>query len=63
MDKNEIFILNSEIQIRREAAKLRAAYLRDLFAKLGQRLSASTGRRNTPKNGQKIGNTVGGATA
>lgn len=63
MKREEIFLLNSEIEIRRRAAKVRAEYLRGLFADLGQRMRAAVGARNSRKNGQKVGNRVGGATA
>lgn len=63
MNKNEVFLMNSEIEIRRQAAKIRAIYLREMFGRLGQRIRATAGRRNSRKNGQKIANHVGGATA
>ena len=63
MNKNEIFLLNSEIEIRRQAAKVRAIYLRELSAHLGKRIRVAFSGRKSRKNGQKLANHVGGATA
>lgn len=63
MNRNDIFLLNSEIEIRRKAALARSEYLRELFGKLGHRLRDAFRGRDARKNGHKIDNRVGGATA
>lgn len=62
MNRDEIFLFNSEIEIRRRAAKIRAEFLRELASDLGKRVRAAVSGRKAQKNGHKIGK-VGGATA
>ncbi len=63
MNKHEIFLLHSEIEMRRRAAQIRSEYLREVFGDLGRRIRAALSGRKMRKNGHKMGNRVGGAAA